>query len=491
MKKAWNALVALVATLGMAFAGFVGVSSAYADDAQNYTISTASDDSHTYEIYQIFVGDLSQDQGTLSNIKGGENYNGSNAAEDAEKLIAEVAALSTDAEKAAAIAKYADLSSPYTTVAGNGGSVSVPAGYYLIKDKDASLDGKDDAYTVYIATIVRDTVINRKADKPTVEKKVKDKNDSTGDESGWQDSADADFGDLVDFQLTATLPTDQTQFDNYKTYALTFHDTMSAGLDFESGTVKVMVGDTEIKRGEGFEVIAPGTDGATFDVKIDDIKAAVPGVAAGTKVVVTYQGKLNDKAVIGSTGNPNEVSLEYSNNPNSEGTGKTPKDKVIVFTYEVDVNKTKQDGTALEGAGFTLYKKVDGDWKQVGNEVKASAGAGSNVAKFERLDDGNYKLVETTVPDGYNKCNDVEFTISAEHDTTSDDPKLTGLTISGPKATVDTDAGLGSFGVINVPGSNLPSTGGMGTTLLYIAGAVIVVAAGLGLAMVMRKRNAR
>lgn len=493
MKKAWNALVALIATLGMAVAGFVGVSSAYADDnttAKTYKISVPSDDNHEYEIYQIFTGDLSDDGTVLSNIKAGVNYKGTDAVADAETIANTIAGDATDQDKLAVIKNYVDLDSAAFETVASGASVDVPAGYYLIKDKNGSLDGKDDAYTTYIVQVVGDTEIQRKATKPTVEKKVKDVNDTTGETSDWQDSADADIDDQVEFQLTATLPTSETDFAAYSTYALSFHDTMSKGLTFESGTVKVTVNGKELTRGDNYKVEVPGTEGATFDINIENIKA-VDGIKAGDKVVVTYEAKLNSDAVIGKAGNPNDVELEYSNNPNTDGKGKTPKDRVKVFTYEVDVNKTQKDGEPLKNAGFTLFKKLDdGTWKQVGAEVMANAGADANQAVFKGLDDGDYKLEETTVPDGYNKCEDVLFTIDAEHDANSDDPQLTSLTSTG-KLTADAETGIVSGEIVNVPGSNLPETGGMGTTLLYVAGAVIVVVAGLGLAMVMRKRNAR
>ena len=115
-------------------------------------------------------------------------------------------------------------------------------GYYLIKDKDSSLTG-DEAYTEYILNIVADTTITPKTDVPSVEKKVKDTNDTTGDTTGWQDSADYDITDAVPFQLTATLP---VNVESYKSYFLKFDDTLSQGLDFNEGTATVKLGDKDV-----------------------------------------------------------------------------------------------------------------------------------------------------------------------------------------------------------------------------------------------------
>ena len=212
----------------------------------------------------------------------------------------------------------------------------------------------DDASTLFIVRVNGPVTVNRKADKPTFEKKVKDINDSTGDTTGWQDSADYDVNDKVPFQLTATLPTDAADFAAYKTYKLVFHDTQSAGLTFNSESVVVKYEGKQLSA-DSYTLNTATTDNHTFDLTIADAKS-VKGtdskaitVAAGGKFTVEYTSTLNDQAVIGSTGNPNEASLEFSNNPNVGGEGETPKDKVIVFTYELDITKTFSDnGTPAE-----------------------------------------------------------------------------------------------------------------------------------------------
>ena len=146
----------------------------------------------------------------------------------------------------------------------------------------------------------------------------------------------------------------------------------------------------------------------------------------------------------------------------------------------------------MEGAGFTLYKKVPDTskdegyrWDAVGDEI-----TGVTTFIFSGLDDGDYKLSETTTPNGYNTIDDVEFTVTAEHDVESDSPALTKLsgdaTTGSLEFTSSTSAGSLTTDVVNKKGSVLPSTGGMGTTILYVVGTILVLAAGI--LLVTKKR---
>lgn len=348
--------------------------------------------------------------------------------------------------------------------------------------------------------------VNRKADKPTFEKKVKDVNDSTGDKTNWQDSADYDVNDEVPFQLTATLPTNEADFAAYKTYKLVFHDQQSAGLTFNKKSVVVKYGDKTLGAGS-YTVTENPEDKDTFDITIADAKAVKDAednaitVAAGGKFTVEYTSTLNENAVIGSTGNPNEASLEFSNNPNVGGegeTGKTPTDKVIVFTYQLDINKTFNGGTPAENdlPKFKLYKfdSTTNDYTIDRGEVTITKTEGGKyTASFKRVDDGKYKLVETKTPAGFNTAADTLFEITADHDVESDNPQLTVLkinTTAGNTTAGNTTTGTVTADVVNQKGSNLPSTGGMGTVMLYVAGIAVFVLAGATLVMALRRRNA-
>ncbi len=475
---------------------------AFADGETAFTI-TAPDNGHTYEIYQIFTGDLYQ--GVLSNIKWGQNGTGTVNTPVPNTVLAELeAATGTDSAKLDVISRYVDLeSAPYNTVASGASLTDVPAGYYLIKDVDRALAGENDSYTTYLVKVVGNVDITPKAAVPSREKKVKDINDSTGAASSWQDSADYDIGDAVPFQLKGTVA---SNYDAYKVYQFIFHDQEAAGLTFNAGSVKVYVDGTPIT--EGYTVQSPAADGDTFDVIFTDLKQ-IASVHAGSVITVEYTSTLNTGAIHGAQGNRNEMYLEYSNNPNdAQGseTGKTPKDIVIVFTYKTIIDKiTKnpdydaavegsEEYIALNGAAFKLEKLIKGDgaedtWVQ----VKAFTVDAQNPVSsftFTGLDDGTYKLTETTTPNGYNTIDPIEFTVAATHDELADVPTLTALT--GEAATGDltftSNLSEGSLTakVINNAGSTLPETGGTGTTIFYILGSVLLL--GAAVLLITRRR---
>ena len=336
-----------------------------------------------------------------------------------------------------------------------------------------------------------------KSDVPEVEKKVKDTNDSTGVTSDWQDSADYDIGDSVPFQLKATLA---DNVSSYTTYKVVFHDTLSKGLTYNNDA-KVYIDGTETN---GFTVTATvNADGTTtLTVSCDDVKAL--GAGNSSVITVEYTAKLNENAVLGSAGNPNEVYLEYSNNPNKseEGnneTGETPKDVVIVFTYKTIINKVDSETKPLTGAAFKLEKLIKGEdgAADTWTTVKEFAVDGTTTSfTFSGLDDGQYKLTETKTPVGYNTIDPIYFVIEATHGETADVPTLKtlnayltdangnkqtemkdGESVNIDLGTVDLTAGSITTTVVNKSGSELPSTGGIGTTIFYVLGGVLVLAA--------------
>lgn len=463
----------------------------------NYTITiTPTTSDHTYEAYQIFEGKLSNDK--LSDIKWGNaiteegktallnEYNAKDAADLAEKL----SKFASKSEQIKAFAKKVSqyLQNPTSAKAeGNTATITVDkAGYYLIKDQDNSLGENDETYTEFILKVVKNQTVAPKSNKPTSEKKVKDINDSEGTTmTDWQDSADWDIGDKVPFQLKGTVAAD---YDNYKVYKMTFHDHESKGLTFNKDSVKVYVDGKQVTDTSKYEVVTEGLkDGCTFEVKFADLKQ-ISSVKAGSVITVEYESELNENAVIGSEGNPNTMHMEFSNNPNNEQggeTGKTPDDKVIVFTYKTIINKVDPDGQPLKGAEFKLEKKIGEEWVEKA-VVKNDAGT---TFTFKGLDDGVYRLTETVTPEGYNTMNPnpLEFTISATHEETAVEPKL--LTLSGnPKSgdvTFDSSLENGTLttNIVNKSGSSLPETGGMGTTVLYAAGTLMILAAAAFLVM--------
>lgn len=509
MNKVLKGLVAVAATAAMAVAGFAGASTATAVEGEtatavktSYTISFPTDakyQGHTYEVYQIFTGDF--DGKVLSNVKYGENGTKTAGTEVTAEELKQLTDVNvegkTDQEKLDVIKTFAKLESPVATLTKTDTSYNAAPGYYLIKDKDGSVSGND-ANTLYITKVVGDVTISPKSDVPSFQKKVKDTNDTTGDTTGWQDSADYDIGDKVPFQLKATLP---SNYADYKTYYLAFHDMEETGLSFNADSVKVYVDSAPVDS-DKYTVKTTGlTDGCTFEVVFTDLKTAVAAAKNGSVITVDYTSTLTEQAVLGNQGNKNEAKLQFSNNPNFEQggestpTGETPWDNVIVFTYKVVVNKVNENKEALKGAAFKLEKKI----KDADNQLVKEFTAGKDTSfTFSGLDDGDYILTETTTPAGYNTIKPITFTVTADHkvEWTTEERTDVLTSLNGNAASgeitfaADESAGSLTADVVNVKGSNLPSTGGMGTVMLYVAGVAVFVLAGATLVMALRRRNA-
>ena len=421
-----------------------------------------------------------------------------------------------------------DADATSAAVAENATSTTLtgPQGYYLIVQMTAVNDNGKTMSAVIVNTAGQSGVtVSPKKDTVTVSKKVQENQDGVNnpDAENWGTAADYNISDYVPFQLTGTLPAD---YADYSSYAYTFHDTASAGLSFvndDAHPVKVYavkgVNKVQLKADatNGYQVLTTGLNaGETFNVKFADLKKAqaanndTVNIDKDTKIVVEYYAQLNAKAVLGANGNPNEVYLEFSNNKYGEGTGKTENHKVTVFTFKLEVTKygkTDSGKEALNGAGFTLYKATkvnpaDSYYAKVGDEVRHTNG---NVFDFTGLDSGYYKIVETTTPKGYNTIDPITFTVTATYNSNDEPGTLTNLTVTNVKvggvessdqiftaSTATGDAGTAQIktDVVDIPGSKLPSTGGMGTVMLYVAGVAVFVLAGATLVMALRRRNA-
>lgn len=560
--------------------------------AENFSITIQNDKTgHTYEAYQIFAGTVSSDEATAGNVGGpmlgditwGENIG--NPAALVRGLIASgieaFAGLDADTSTAADVAKalevaadaaaFADIAALYLTETvagtatapnGDGNYVieGLPAGYYLVKDKDHTLDGTADTATDYIVQVLGNVAMEPKSsDIPTLLKKVYDEEFAQGDQAhtyglGYNDVADWDIGDNVPFKLIASVP-DADEIAAYDTYTYTFHDTLDASLDLlrkgdqDQTTFEIyFVNDLTIDpRDAKMQYLDAGKYDVTVDevtnsftITLDDLKNLKVTTAGGQEhpatdynyVVIFYDAVLNENAEIGLDGNENTAYLEFSNDPNGNGTGQTAEDTVIVFTYELD--GTKVDGanvdTKLEGAQFVLFNgghtrvaQIDENGKLVEwvdlpegydarnyKEIPYEAWTGLNAATnvimtstaeglfgVSGLDDGTYYLMEIKAPNGYNLLDhDLRIDIAA---TTANGQAwdgvpanaLTALTIQvdlGDAENGNTETGAVSVQVKNNQGATLPETGGMGTTLFYIIGGLLVVGAGILLVVRIRMK---
>lgn len=475
---------------------------------ENHTITIQNNaPGHTYEAYQIFTGDLSADGKTFSNIQWGNGINGENllnALKTADAGTYGSCKSASDVAKAlnsGNAKEFAKIASEYLTETKTTGTYNTTQytiaglddGYYLIKDATA-VSGSD-ANTEYILKITDDETVTPKSDIPESYKKVKDTNDSTGLITDWQDSADYDIGDSIPFQLTATLP---DNYSAYETYTMTFHDTEEQGLEFQKNTVKVYVDEgTEPIDVSYYNIVENPADGCTFEITFSNVKN-ITNVTDSSKIRVEYESVLTEDAIIGSAGNPNEMYLSYSNNPYGTGTGTTPVDTVIVFTYQTIVNKVDEEMNPLAGAEFKLEKKIYKEGGSIWQEITRVALSQENtVFTFTGLDDGDYRLTETKTPDRYNTMEPVEFTVAAEHTSDSNQDGICDLTaltgnVTSGEITFAENITQGSLttNVINESGTILPGTGGMGTTIFYIAGIILVAGAAV-LITVKVKKNRR
>lgn len=509
MKKLASLLLVMVMVLSLTAAAF-------ADETTPHTITIRnSHEGHTYKAYQIFEGTVETTEGDtvgkLTNINWGKGVNGEvllaalkgladgayNSCKTAEDVANKLKERTDDAGQANRVNVFAEVvnacgclkdggayTSNYDTTNKNYVISVIGDGYYFVKDTD--IEGiQEDAVTKYMLRVARNVNIAPKYALPSFEKKVQDSNDSFGETPNWQDSADYDIGDSVPFLLKGTVPTDY--YNDYKAYKFVFHDTLSNGLTFQSDSVEVKVDGKQIS--SGYEVNTNPGDGHSFDVTFDNLKD-ISDVHASSEITVEYKATLNTNAVIGVAGNPNTARLEFSNNPYSEDgsdTGKTPEDKVVVFTYQMIVYKEGPSGNPLKGAEFTLekFEQATNKWVTVTNRVintdDAEESKQGTIFTFKGLDDGKYRLKETKTPNGYNSISDTEFTITATHNLVDPDPKLLTLTTDDNDITADmTDGKLNgslSTHVQNQAGTTLPTTGGIGTTLFYVIGSVLVLAA--------------
>lgn len=575
MKKVWKGFAAAVSAAAIAATGFIGATSANAADGDvTVTITDATSADQKFVAYRV-----------LDTTNNGDNYaytintkysaqlktatglelDGTPEANNAA-VTEYIGGLGTANMKVFADKLWIAIADTKPTVPPDvtefvgkegGASFAGPQGYYLIRQTAA---GANDALSsVIVNTAGQNGVkVTLKKDVPTVEKKVQNVNDSTNTTSPWYDSADHDVNDQVNFKLTGTTAANVNDFKQYK---FEFKDTMSAGLTFVQAGDTVATTDVTVKI-DGKSI----TSGYT--VTLTDVPADTTGAYAGGKVLtvsftdllaaakaagitldgddvvtVEYKATLNEKAMIGSDGNPNKVDLTFANDPHYNGaganqpTGVTPEDEVIVFTYEVNVDKVTKDDKPLEGASFALLKwfEADNAWK-VYQPAKAAEGENPAVAagwvalpkgvtiadkaaiatlpqteaakipgtataqnedgkwtvNFPRIDDGDYAIVETVVPAGYNYATPTQFTITGNLVTTQPAGEPITNTFTAPTVTdkLSVADGTISASIVNNAGNELPSTGGMGTTVLYVAGAAIVLIAGIGLAFALRRRQA-
>ncbi len=623
IKRIASLLLALVMVIAMALPVM-----AADNNEHKITVKQNIDDKteHTYEAYQVFAGDLATVDGqkVLSNIIWGSGV------KDTEGLLAELKADKDDVfsgafkncETAADVAKA--LSEFPNTDGGESGSLDYFArivenhlsdtkftastseegtveisvkgsGYYLVKDKDGSV-AEGGAYTRFVLEVVGDAEATIKSEVPSGDKKVYIDGENKGDANN------ASIGSHVSYEITSKVP----NFAGYNYYYFIMNDTLSEGLTFDGvESVAVKVGDKVLERGTDYYVYTENVAPKTFRLAF----ANIMNYTVGDEIVVTYSATVNDKAVIGTTGNPNTWNLQYSNNPDdtfdgnrpdgkpglpadekNEALGQTPDEKTLTYVTELDITKyanevaedhllkgaeftltgtSKQvvlntvkyyeasengkfylllDGTYTETAptgtkyveigvgtaetttgyiknaageyvvptdtgdynGETLYKLVKGTAEKYADvntkyeektatkteyvdadvSIEMTTGEDGKIS-FKDLGAGTYTLTETVTPEGFNTLEPIDIVISfrgPEVVNTGDEPGFWAMTWNG-ESIEGGETGIFAQDVINNSGSLLPSTGGIGTTIFYVVGAILVI--GAGVMLVVKKRMSR
>ena len=347
--------------------------------------------------------------------------------------------------------------------------------------------------------VVGNMTATPKGDKPSLDKQIKH------NESGeWGVVGDNQIGDTVEFRTITKVP----DTAGYTKYDYIIHDTMSAGLTSNvtsSADVTIKVNDTTVLTTEYYIVTATGN---SFSATVDILQAIADGkMNANDQLYTYYTGVLNTDAKVYDEGKQDNVAyLEYSNNPHVDTEkGKTPEKKVYDWTFKMGINKVNENGGQLTGAKFALSKNgtlkvadmncndegipavttgliamvkisdgeyrvaVDGD-----TNVVYVVDAGNPVIKG--LDDAvDYYLYETKAPAGYNLLSEpVHFKISAAYN--EDGSNYTDVTVTVGAAAASNTL---SANVVNKSGSTLPETGGIGTTIFYVLGSLLVVGAGV------------
>lgn len=533
------------------------------------TINNADPNSsagHSYDAYQILAGKLDSTGHILTEITWGASvadgaafiaalqaeadlvvdgtniFAGATTAEEVAEILAQAkyhtskilnafGKVATAQISGNPIASSTEDDAPYT--------IEIPAdmaGYYLVKDDPTVLEGQTNKdISDYILQVVGNVTVEHKGSIPTLDKQVSETGES------YHDSILTGINQTHHYRIVAELPDD---YDLYDHYYLEFSDKMSKELTYEAVTsVYVVI------RSTGSRIEVHPDDYTVTTAAIEDSAATMPGgthlrvVLNDTKtirdtsgnaivltpedaVVIKYTAHLNSNAVVTNTGVPNEATIIYSNNPNSNGTGESNPDETNVYPINLELIKIDgKDSTALDGAKFVLtrlyneggsthteYAKLDANnkldsWAHHAEGDGCAADAADHLAAVADgevgtvlttvsgklnvygLDAGTYTLVEIEAPDGYNKLVEgIHFTVNATiNEETDTIASMTGTTNQGT-ITFDPTTATVVLTIPNFKGDVLPSTGGMGTTLFYVLGGLLFACAAV--LLITRKRMA-
>ncbi len=409
-------------------------------------------------------------------------------------------------------------------------------GYY-VTDEVTTVSGTHSAASlIMVNTANPNATVQIKSDYPNLVKKI----DEDDNNVGWNDVADYEIGQTVPYKYETSVP----NINGYHTYYFAFHDVMDKALTFDKGSVSVTIkNDKKVYKLSPNEYsVLENEDGETFKIVVNDLKAIVDREfdelnalgenEYGQKITVKYNAQLNDQAALdtGRPGYENKVRLEYSNNPDNDGTGDhgyTPWDTVVAFTYKINGLKINNHNKLLKDAKFRLYsdeactkevyvKEYNGAYNVInrdalgGTDYEGGARPEDAVEmvsdkkgefKIYGLDQGTYYLKETDSPAGYRELLDpirivIKPTFTTDRDTYVEGEGATNKILQKLEATAyvkefqqgayhesttdlktDVDEGAVNITVVNKVGTKLPITGSSLTLICLGAGVVTVLGA--------------
>lgn len=530
MKRVFAAAAAIATVFGLA-----ATTVATANAADNATLTVSTTDAKfagkTVNAYKMFSATVSGDgkavsytltdewkpffeNSTASGLTGATNENVNDKANDyvsklqGEDLVAFATKASNWAQNKAnniAAGATATVSADASNDKYTATFAGLDYGYYVVAVPGATLANISGQYATLVSVGRANVTADIKGDLPTVDKKVQV--GSTG-----KDVTDAKIGDTLTFTLTSTIP----DMSAYNTYTFNFKDTLSKGLTFGQVEFVKVEGVTDpLTVGTDYTVTTPTASDNTLAVAMKDFKAKQQA-NAGKKITVTYTATLNENAVVGGHGNTNSATIQYSNNPSTDGTGESEPSKVRVFTYGFTVDKYtggSYDDTAtrLAGAEFTLAPKngdpmsfvkvKDGNatenavYRVATDDEKASTTTttittpANGKVDFQGLKNGEYTLTETKAPAGYNKlASAIGVRVDGQNDGTDTTNATVTITYDNNNGSdYDQTASNGVIPVHNKSGVTLPGTGGMGTIAFTVIGVLVIA---LGVAWTLKRKNA-
>lgn len=420
------------------------------------------------------------------------------------------------------------------------------AGYYLVQDASGSPSDSANAKTKFILKVVGKVTVEAKADQPPIDKVIDGEADTDPATEGDVDYNNASIGDKVPYKIASRVPS----MDGYNRYWFVVNDTLSAGLTFSDDVAIKIGSANLTKGKDYTVTQTANPDGTTSIkiVFIDFLEKW--SSSTSQDIVITYTATVNEDAVIGNAGNENSANLVFSNNPNvtydgdepdkGDVAGKTPDSKTYTYVTGVTLLKVDELGNRLTGAQFqitgerenivlvvrdvftldaggTYYKLKDGTYTTedptpetedkyesttdkyaletetvpvtTNDDVKATGWVGDDgKLVFNGLGAGDYTIKELVAPDGYNLLEDdikLHITWSAPS-MGSTECTWNASAGDGYQASYDNASGTIQLTVENRSGATLPSTGGMGTTMFYVVGGVLV--AGAAVAYVVKRR---